>query len=396
MWIIKCKCKLFWKCILLFSVIFILIERVQGGKVVFASERTFSSEEIEQEVESSVLDNIDIKDIEDIMGDIFIEEKIGFSDLLEVVLQGEFEQINEVAYQYVVKQFFYEIQYNRQTLIHILLLTIFSAIFAYFANSFGNEQIAVIGGYILYLMILIVTLQSFQVVIQDVTAKVDQVLMFMSALCPVYFLTVAISCGTNSAVVFYNLALLCIYLVEVLILWLVIPMTNTYILVQVLNYMTLEKRFSKLADLIKTVIDWLLKAMVIFVVGLNVIQGLLAPVADSVERSIWLRGAEAIPVVGDAVSGTGEVVIGTLKLIKNSVGIVGLLLCIAIMIGPAIEMIILTLMYKFIAALIEPVADQKVSSCLYSVGEGCQILLRIVFGVGLLFLITIAVVAATT
>lgn len=96
------------------------------------------------------------------------------------------------------------------------------------------------------------------------------------------------------------------------------------------------------------------------------------------------------------MSGMSEVVIGTLKLIKNGVGVVGLLLCIAITSGPVIQMCLLTFMYKIVAAVVEPISDQRISSCLYSVGDGCQMLLKAMVSVSVLFLITIAVVAATT
>lgn len=348
------------------------------------------------EIENQILSQLDTEELEAIIGDVFIEDKITFAELLHSVLYSEYEEINEMAYQYIVKQFFYELSYNRATIIHILLLTIFASVFTNFSNAFGSEQIASMGFYILYLMLLIITLQSFQVIIQDVTSKVNQILVFMSALCPVYFLTVAISNGTNSAVVFYNLSLLYIYVVELVILSVVIPMVNSYVIVEILNYLTTEKRLSKLAKLIKMMIHWVLKIVLAGVIGLNVIQGLIAPTVDEVQRTIWLKGAESIPVVGDALSGTGEVILGTMKLIKNGVGVVGLILCIGITLGPAIQMCLLTFMYKFVAAAVEPISDKRISSCLYSIGEGCQMLLRIIIAVGLLFLITIALVAATT
>lgn len=360
-----------------------------------------SDSEIEQEewldqLEEQLMDELETDAIEEIVGEALMEEKISFRDLLDIVLSGEYEELNENAYQYIVGQFYYALSYNRAAMMHILLLTIFAAIFTNFSSAFGNEQIASIGFYILYLMLLIVTLQSFQIIVEDVAEKMELVLAFMSALCPVYFLAVAISSGSNSAIVFYNLTLLYIYIVELLIISVVLPLVNTYIIVEILNYLTAEKRLSKLSKLIKMGIDWILKATLAGVLGLNVIQGLVAPMIDSVQRTIWLKGAEAIPIVGDAMSGTSEVIIGTLTLIKNGIGVVGLILCIGITSGPVIQMCLLTLLYKVVAAVVEPISDKRISSCLYSVGEGCQMLLRAMISVSVLFLITIAVVATTT
>lgn len=369
-----------------------------GGQssVVFAQETEESQMELLEELETQVLDELDTDPLDEIIGEILMEDKITFIELIEAVLYSEYEEVNEMVYQYLVGQFYYELSYNREAMIHILLLTIFAALFTNFSNAFGNEQVANMGFYILYFMLLIITLQSFQVIMDGVAAKVELVLTFMSALCPVYFLAVAVSSGTNSAIVFYNLSLLYIYIVELLVLSVVLPLINTYIVVEILNYLTAEKRLSKLSKIIQMFIDWILKGMLAGVVGLNVIQGLISPMIDGVQRTIWLKSAEAIPIVGDAMSGTGEVVLGTLKLIKNGIGVAGLILCIGITSGPVIQMCLLTFMYKGVAAIVEPVSDKRITSCLFSVGEGCQMLLRSLVSVSVLFLITIAVVASTT
>ncbi len=353
-------------------------------------------EDITSELQEQVVDEFETDELEAIIGDVFMDDKITFLDLLQTVLNSDYEELNETAYNYLVNQFFYELSYNRITMVHIILLAIFASIFTNFSSAFGSEQIANMGFYILYLMLLIITLQSFQVIMVEVASKVEQVLIFMSALCPVYFLAVAISSGTNSAIIFYNLSLLYIYLVELLILSVVLPLINAYIVIQVLNYLSLEKKLSKLGKLVKMLIQWILKIMLAGVIGLNVIQGLITPMIDELQRTVWLKSSETIPLVGDLISGTGEVILGTLKLIKNGVGVVGLLLCMGIIIGPIIQMCLLTLMYKFVAAVIEPVTDKRISGCLYNIGEGCEMLLKTIIGVGMLFLITIAVVAATT
>ena len=56
----------------------------------------------------------------------------------------------------------------------------------------------------------------------------------------------------------------------------------------------------------------------------------------------------------------------------------------------------MTFLYKLVAALIQPVSDKRIVGCISAVGEGSRMLLKIVFMTGVLFLLTIAIVAATT
>lgn len=354
------------------------------------------AEAMQEDLEESLLSGLDVEEIDLIIADIFPDERISFIELIQCILSGSYEDINELVYSYITSQIFYEIAYSKSTLVHILVLVIFAAVFTNFAQAFGNEQISNMGFYIIYLLLLMVTLQSFQVIVEGVAIKIEEVLLFMSVLCPVYFLAVALASGTTSAVMFYNLSLLYIYIVELLVASVVLPLITTYISVQALNYLTMEKRLSKLSDLIKLIISWTLKVMLAGVIGLNVVQGLITPVIDQVKRDIWVKSAEAIPLVGDMMSGTAEVILGTLKIIKNGIGVVGLILCLLLVMGPIIQMALLTLLYKLVAAMVQPISDKRICSCIHSIGEGCEMLLKAILSVSILFLATIAIVASTT
>ena len=50
----------------------------------------------------------------------------------------------------------------------------------------------------------------------------------------------------------------------------------------------------------------------------------------------------------------------------------------------------------FGSARIQPVSDARVIGCIESVGDGLRLFMRVLFTTGLLFLLTIVVVAATT
>lgn len=195
---------------------------------------------------------------------------------------------------------------------------------------------------------------------------------------------------------FYNLALLLIFLIEFLILELLLPLIHVYIIVKFLNSLSDEDYLSKLAELMEVIISWTLKTLLACVIGLNVIQGLIAPAIDTVKRSVLTRGAEAIPGVGDALGGVAEVVLGTAVLVKNGIGMAGAVICIVLCAVPMIQVAVIALMYKLAAALIQPVSDKRMVTCIGSVGEGCQLLIRVVFTVSVLFLLTIAIVAVTT
>lgn len=108
------------------------------------------------------------------------------------------------------------------------------------------------------------------------------------------------------------------------------------------------------------------------------------------------KGVEALPAIGDALGGVTEVLLGTAVLIKNGIGMTGAIVCIIICAVPAVKMLVMTLMYKMLAAFVQPVSDKRIVGCIASVGDASQILLRLIFTTGVLFLLTIAIITATT
>ena len=208
---------------------------------------------------------------------------------------------------------------------------------------------------------------------------------FMGAFCPLYFVAVAAAKGSVTAVAFYQLVLFLIYLTELLIANVLLPMIHIYMIVRVLNDLSRENYLTKFAELIETGVSWSLKALLAVVAGFNVVK-----------RSILARGAEAIPGVGDALGGMAEVAAGTAVLVKNGIGMAGALLCVALCLVPLVQMACITFLYKLAAAVIQPVSDERITGCVDTVGEGCRLLMRVFFTTGVLFLLTVAVAAAVT
>lgn len=352
--------------------------------------------ELQKEAEETLWEEFEFSEIEDLLDDIFPEKKTDFQDLIKGMLNGETEPSLQVIGEMISDQFFYEWKSSKAGMVHILLIVIVAAVFTNFSNVFQNKQISEISFYVLYLLLITIGLNSFRILIVSASENLERLIGFMKVLGPVYFLAVAFAAGSSTSILFYNLVLLLIYLVELVILNFLIPFVQVYIVVKVMNNLSEEDYLSKFAELCETVIAWTLKTLLAGVTGVNIIQGLLSPAIDSLKRSVVGRSAEAIPVVGDAIGGVTEVMLGTAVLIKNGIGVAGALVCIGICLVPIIQMAVVTLLYKLIAAMIQPVSDKRIVGCISSIADGSQMLLRIIFTTGVLFLLTIAVVTATT
>ena len=369
------------------------------GRNVYASQLQSGIND-ESALTSSVVwqfaDQYDYGEIDETLKELFPKERLDFKEILIGVLSGDITFSAQLLKQLVKEQFSYAFASSRQNLIHILMLAIMTAVFTNFARAFGNGQAADTGFYVMYLLIVALCLNSCQIIMDWVEAGISNLIQFMTVFGPIYFPAVAVAKGSVTAISFYSLTLFLVYLVEMFLEYVVLPAIHIYILVSMLNYLTKESYLSKLAELIKTVLVWIMKTILAGVVGLNLVQSLLSPAMDTVKRSALTRGTEAIPGIGDAIGGVTEVIFASAVLVKNGIGVVGAIICFALCLMPIVQIGAIALLYKLAAALMQPVSDVRIIGCMETVGEGMRLLIRAVFTVGMLFLITIILVAAST
>lgn len=347
-------------------------------------------------MEEGLIDQLEMDEINGSLAELFPEEKLDFKEVLLGVISGDLNFSADLLNRLVMDQISYAFRVSKENLVHILLITVIAAVLHNFSTIFQNRQISEISFYVVYMLLIALTLNSFEVVIDWVSEGVENMTSFMGVFCPLYFLTVSIAKGSMTAVAFYQLVLFLIYLVEILISKILLPIIHVYMMVRVLNFLSAEEYLSKCAELIEMIVNWSLKSLLACIVGLNLIQGMISPAIDTVKRSTLTRSAEAIPGIGDAIGGMTEVVLGTAVLVKNGIGVTGALICIALCVGPLVQIGCITLLYKLAAAVIQPVSDKRIVGCVETMGEGCRLLMRLVFTTGMLFLLTVAIVAAVT
>lgn len=357
-------------------------------------------EEITQEdvkkTQEDIMNDIDLKDAQKAVDQILGQDKMDFGATVKKLISGETDFSFQLLGDLISDQIFYEWNYNKSTLVHILLIALAAAVFTNFSAAFSSQQISEVSFYMIYLLLLTILMKSFSVMADTASQTLEQLMNFMQALGPAYFLSVAFASGGTTATVFYQFILFFIYIVNFILQKLILPFVHIYVVLILVNNLSKEDFLSKLADLIKTIISWAMKTLLTVVIGFNVIQGLISPVLDSFRHSLIGKAGGAIPVVGGAVNAVTEVVIGSAVLIKNGIGVAALIVLAALCIIPVLKLVIFVLMYKLTAAAIQPISDKRMVESISGMGEGAALLLKIVAISAVLFMITIAVVAAST
>ena len=367
------------------------------GLCLFGSVRTAyaAGEEKLQITQKEMLDEFDFSDLDDSLKKMFPREKMKFREVVETLLSGNLKQAGEQFTKFLWDQFFYELQTHRKLLVYLLLIAVIAAVFANFSSAFGARQASEAAFYILYMLLIALCLSGFRLAVSEMETSLKCLLEFMKVLCPTYFLAVTVASGSLTSMFFFEVVLFLIFLAETVILNFLMPVINVYMMIQVMGNLTGEEFLSQFAELLEKLTGWILKTMLACVIGINVVQGILAPVADSVRRSFNYKNSG-----GDSGSWKycrlcDGCCAGTAVLIKNGIGMAGAVIAAGICILPILKVLLLAFLYKMAAAVTQPVSDKRITSCIGNVSEGYEMLGKVMGTTGILFLITIAVVAAS-
>ena len=169
-----------------------------------------------------------------------------------------------------------------------------------------------------------------------------------------------------------------------------------YVLVILGSHAVKEPFLSKAAELLEKGVGWSLKTLLGLVVGIQVLQSLILPYADGLKQTGMWRLVEMVPGLGQGAGVAAQMVLGAGVLLKNTIGGAAVVVLAVISLVPVMKLAVLMLLYHFVAAVMQPICDKRMVSCVSGVAKGHGLLLQIVLYSLFLFVLAVAVTCVST
>lgn len=332
--------------------------------------------------------------LEDGLKTLFPQQNLSLDKLLAQVMDGDILGAMASLFTDSISDLLAQLYGMRNIFVWLLVLGIVSTLMTHFVEIFDRHQVADLSFYFMYLLASAVLLQCFYQAAQTAVETMENVTLFIRLMIPAYLITVGLSTGTVTAGASYQLMLLVIYGVQYLLAQGVVPLVYSMCMLVIINGIWVEEKLTLIIDLLEKGIGWLLKAAVGVVTGLSIFQALITPVVDSVKTSALQKLVSAIPGVGNAADGVVEMVLGSAMMLKNSIGVVLLLLFLLMCSAPLIKIAVIAGVLKCASAFMGIVSDKRITTCANRTGDAGMLLLRTTGTAMLLFLISITVITA--
>ena len=176
---------------------------------------------------------------------------------------------------------------------------------------------------------------------------------------------------------------------------LLLPLVYAYVAASAAYAALGNEGLKRIAGLLRWVVTSALTALLLVFVGYLTVSGVIAGTADAAAvKTAKLTISGMVPVVGGILSDAAETVLAGAGILRNTVGVFGMLVILAVCVAPFLQLGVHYLAYKMAAALTATVADGRMAGLIDSIGGAFGLVLGMT-GAGALLLL-VSLVAAIT
>ena len=364
-----------------------------------------SEEEIFEQLDESVkdqLEDLDMSALDDLLAQLGEDgqEIFGgnsFAEKVQSVLDGEFIQDGGGFIESFFKLLFSEILDMLPLLASIAVIAILCGLVSHMKAGFMSESTGQIVFFVCFAVVVVLALVCAVNLVNVAGDAINGIKKQMNAAFPI-LLTLMAGIGGAVSVKAYQpaVALLSGGVVEI-VSAVVLPLFIFTLVFSVVGNLSKSVRLGKLTDFFKSASTTVLAVTFTVFTAFLAVQGLTAGSFDGVSiRAAKFATKSYIPILGGYLADGLDLILAGSVLIKNSVGVAGLLLLLSTVLMPLLQILGVCFGFKIVAAVIEPVSDSRLTSFLTGIAKSMNMLIAALLAVAFMYFISVMLLIFTS
>lgn len=402
--------KAFKICLVLFIISVAIFFPFKSERVAGAADKTAKSGiavlsvDTDKPVEEQLKDNV-FEQLEKLDTDLFdsflasldddayqIFGSASFTEAVKGILSGEFNADAGSIFNALLDVLGKSFLSIAPLLISIGIISILSGVLSSLKSKFLGQNTHDIVYYVCFLAVVLVVATAVFQVTTLARNVIDNMRQFMGIIFPVILTLITASGGSSSGKLFQPLTSILTGGVTEIIVSVVFPIFVVITILNIVSNLSDNIKLNKLADFFKSAGKWIIGICFTVFIAFLSIQGILAGAMDGISiRAAKYAIGHSIPIVGNYIKDGFDLVLGSCVLIKNAVGVTGMLLMLGIVLGPIIQILVFSLGLRLTAGVIEPVTDKKLSGMVHAVSKNITMLLVAIISIAFMMFITLGV-----
>lgn len=312
----------------------------------------------------------------------------GLKDALKLLIDGKgdnfFERLFNMLGGVVGKYFLSFLPSFLTILIICVLKSMLSGLTADFLDNSTTEVVHIV----LYAGIITILMTGVVKVLTVVTGTISAISAFAEATFPV-LMTLLSAVGGVTTVATYSpmLALLSNGIIA-LVSKIIVPAFIAVVVFSVVGNLSKTVKLDKLTHLVKTVSTWIIGVVFGLFATFLTAQGIAGGVVDKFGFNVAkFAFSSYVPILGGYLSDGFDLISASVVIVKNAFGYFAVVTLVATIVFPLLKIMAFSLTLRFVAAIVEPIGDERVAKLLHSLAENMNLLITALAGLGFLFFI---------
>ncbi len=208
------------------------------------------------------------------------------------------------------------------------------------------------------------------------TQTLEQVSVFSKSMLPIMAAAISLAGAPTTAAILQTATMMSFDLVVRFVSAVLVPTVGAYIAIITVNAALGNDMLMRMAAFIKWLVTSSMKLIMTVFIAYVTVSGSLGGSADGVTlKAAKMAVSGAVPVVGGIISDATETMLSGALLLKNTVGIFGMLCIAAICIVPFIKVGINYLLFKAGTAVLSPICNDSLIKLVGGIGDSFGLLL---------------------
>ena len=375
---------------------------VPTASTVFATENDEEKQEdIQKELEDATfeqLNSVDFSKLQDILNDLDENSKKAFGsnsflDKTQKILNGDFQNDYQSFFGALFSTFFSDILKFLPLLITIVIITVLCNIIGSFKSSVSQNGVSQIINFVCFGVASLIIISVVVSLFGTVKSSLKTMQTEMNIIFPILLTCLASVGGSVSVGIFQPVVAILANIVVNVFVFVVMPIFVFMFVLNIINNFSDSIKLNKLISFLSSALKWICGISFSVFLGAISLQGIVAGSFDSVSiKATKFALKSYVPILGGYLSDGFNIAMAGSVLIKNAVGVSGILLICSSVIIPIISIICFMLLLKLTAGILEPIGDSTIPNFLYQVSKTLSLLIMIVLGVLFMFVITVGLI----
>ena len=312
--------------------------------------------------------------------------KAGIEYILGMKIKGNIE--NNTLYKKIINLLGKEVKTGIKSLVSILIIIVIHSILKSISENLQNNNVSKMIYYVQYIAIVTVIMNNFSDVISMVKETATNLVGFMNSLIPILVSLMLYTGSITTSSILEPAILFMINFIGNIIQSFLIPAVLIAATLSIVSKIGEKVQIDKISKTFNSGIIWILGIILTTFVGVISLEGTLSSSIDGITaKTAKAIVSSSIPIVGKILGDAVDTVLGCGIILKNAIGVIGVIIIIGICIMPILKIAILTVSYKILASVSEPIADAKIIKLLEQIGDIFKVLLAILCSISVMVIV---------